>query len=671
MFSLRLLLVVCIAWILLGAAPARADTVVLAKRIDVPGLSLQDVRVQLAPGATPDALQVVLRAARADVQGLGWRKVGVTISGDLRRDAQLRWKFDGVAQLNGAPGGALGNAIVNLVVDASANTLEVNASQGTTSITTALPLDQPTHAQINLRNMPAAWLQGLLSTVWPGRIAGGRLDADLALDMQGEGLQSSGDLTFVDLNYATPAGNVAGAGLDGHTRFTLDATARPSQLTLNGGIHGGQLQLGPVLAQLPAHDVMLDLVANAERRGLAISHLHMADADALQLDGALSMDAKGHLQKLKLDRFQARFPAAYQRYGQPWLDELAGTGLQIAGQLDGRVDYTGESLRSFTFHTTGLDVAGDDGRIQASGVRGDLDWSAQNERPATTLGWNQLTLRPWTSGPAQSRWRSRDGALSLQSPVVLTAWKGQTRLNRLDWRPEAAKAERLDLAADISGVDTASVSQALGWMPFAGTLDGSIASVTWTGDRYALQGALTVKAFNGTATIDHMTVQPPLSGVPSMGGNVTLQQVDLGALGDAFNFGAMTGRLDGTIDGLQLVGGSPVAFNASLLAQGGGRISLRAANNLSVITGGSPASGLQGAVMKLFKTASYKRMGLDVSLRNGLCTLRGLDGDASGYSIVEGTGLPYLHVTGTQNRIEWPVLIRRLKTATQGPVAER
>jgi hypothetical protein len=671
MFSLRPLLVVCASWVLLWAVPAWADTVVFAKRIDVPGLSLQDVRLQLAPAAVPGAVQVALRAARADVPGLGWRKVGVTMNGSLHRDAQLRWMFDGVAQLNGAPGGALGDATVDVVVDASANTLQVDASQGTTSLTTALPLDQPTHAQINLRNMPAAWLQGLLATVWPGRIAGGRLDADLALDLQDEGFQSSGDLTFVDLKYATPAGNVAGQGLDGHARFTLDAASRPSRLTLNGGIHGGQLQLGPVLAQLPVHDVMLDLAASAEKGGLAINHLHMDDADALQLDGALSMDAKGNVQKLKLDHFQAHFPVAYQRYGQPWLDQLAGPDLQITGQLDGRVDYVGESLRSFSFHTAGLDLADNDGQILANGLHGDLDWSTQGERPATTLGWNQLTLRQWASGPAQSRWRSREGVLSLQAPIQLAAWKGQTRLSRFEWRPDAAKAERVNLAADVTGVDLAAVSQALGWMPLAGTLDGSISSVRWAGDRYALEGSLRAKAFNGTATIDHITVQAPLSSRPALAGNVALQQIDLALLSDAFNFGAMSGQMDGAIEGLQLVGGSPVAFKASLLAQGGGRISLRAANNLSVITGGGPASGLQGAVMKLFKTASYKRMGLGVSLENGVCAVRGLDGDASGYSIVEGAGLPYLHVTGTQNRIEWPVLIHRLKTATQGAVAER
>lgn len=671
MFSLRRPIIGCALWTLLWAAPAWAGTVIVAKRIDVPGVSLQDVQAQLAPGADPDTVQISLRASKADIPGFGLRKVGVTVSGTLHRDVQLRWVFDGTMQLNGTPGGALGNAKIDLIVDASANTLEINATQGATQIGTAFPLDQPTHAQINLRNLPAGWVQGLLATVWPGRIAGGKLDADLALDVRDDGFQSSGDVTFADLKYATPADNVAGQGLNGHARFTLDATARPAQLALNGSIRGGQLQLGPVLAKLPAHDVVLDLGANTERGGLSINHLHMDDADALQLDGQLTIDAKGNLQKLKLDRFQADFPAAYDRYGQPWLDNLIGPNLQVAGQLEGHVDYAGESLRSFALHTNGLDVADSADQFQASGLHGGFDWSTQGEKSPSTLAWNQLTLRQFAFGPAQSHWRSRDGTLSLQSPLELPTWKGRTRFSKFEWRPAAAKAERMDLAANLSDVDLTSVNQALGWAPLAGTLEGSISSVRWTGDRYALDGALTAKAFDGTARIDHIAVQQPLSNSPVLSADISLHQIDLAPLSDAFNFGAMSGRMDGSITGLQLAGGNPVAFNASLRAQNGGRISLRAANNLSLVTGGTPASGLQGAVMKLFKVANYKRMGLDVSLQNGVCSVSGLDSDANGYSIVEGSGLPYLHVTGTQGKIEWPVLIRRLKAATQGAVAER
>ncbi|RUL79672.1 hypothetical protein [Dyella choica] len=671
MFSFSRPLAACALWILLWAAPAWAGTVVVAKRIDVPGVSLQDVRAQFSPGAVPDTVLVSLHAGKADIPGLGWRKVGVVVDGRLHRDVQMRWMFDGTVQLNGAPGGVLGNATVNLVVDSSANTLEINTGQGAARIGAAFPLDQPTHAQITLRSLPAGWLQGLLASVWPARITGGKLDADLALDVRQEGFQSSGDVSFADFKYTTPAGNVVGQGLDGHARFALDATSRPAQLSLNGSLHGGEVQLGPVLARLPSHDVALDLGASSERGGLAISHLRMEDADALQLDGALTIDAKGNLQKLKLEHFQARFPAAYERYGQPWLDNLAEPGLQMAGQLDGHVDYASEGLRSFGFHAEELDVADSTGQLQASGLHGDLDWSQQGDKSPTSLAWNQLRLHQFTTGATQSRWRSRAGALSLQAPLELSAWKGYARLTRFDWRPDAGKAERLDLAASLAGMDMTAVNQALGWMPLPGTLDGTISAARWTGDRYALDGELTIRAFGGTVAIDHLAVQQPLSNSPLLSADVSVHQVDLAPLADAFNFGAMAGKMDGSIEGLQLAGGNPVAFKASLLAQNGGHISLRAANNLSVITGGTPANGLQSAMMKLFKTASFKRMGLNVSLQNGVCTMGGLDGEASGYSIVEGSGLPYLHVTGTQNRIEWPLLVRRLRTATQSAVAER
>jgi hypothetical protein len=56
----RLLLCLCVLYGFFGAAPAWADTVVAAKRIELPGLSLQDVQAQLSPGASPNTLQVSL-----------------------------------------------------------------------------------------------------------------------------------------------------------------------------------------------------------------------------------------------------------------------------------------------------------------------------------------------------------------------------------------------------------------------------------------------------------------------------------------------------------------------------------------------------------------------------------------------------------------------------------
>src|SRR5262249_7170081 len=151
-------------------------------------------------------LQLSLKAAKADVPAMGWKRVGVDLQGVLQRDTHMRWLFDGTAQLSGAPGGALGNAKVSMIIDEAANTLEIDISQGAIQASTALPLDQPTHAQISLKSVPLAWLQGLLSTAWSGRATGGKLDADMALDLQDKGLQASGQFALAGGGFDTPGG---------------------------------------------------------------------------------------------------------------------------------------------------------------------------------------------------------------------------------------------------------------------------------------------------------------------------------------------------------------------------------------------------------------------------------------------------------------------------------
>jgi hypothetical protein len=107
-----------------------------------------------------------------------------------------------------------------------------------------------------------------------------------------------------------------------------------------------------------------------------------------------------------------------------------------------------------------------------------------------------------------------------------------------------------------------------------------------------------------------------------------------------------------------------------LLAGSGGRISQRAVNNLTTFGGGGVASGLQGAVLKLFKTFGYKRIGLSCVLQGSVCRMGGLDNDADGYTILEGSGLPHLRIVGHQTQVDWPTLVSRLKAATEGTPPE-
>ncbi len=663
--SSHLLLCCCLLLGIGWALPARADVLLTAKSVSVPGARLQTVIVKLGTDAV-GGLRLQLRAGQADVPAMGWRRLGLTLDGNLQRDDRQRWVLDGDVRLAGAPGGALSDAHVNILLSESANTLLVDILQGKAHATTALPLDQPTHAQIRLDNLPAGWLQGLLGTVWSGRPTSGRLDAELALDLRDPGIQSSGRFTLDGVGFDTPAGTLAGQALNGTGSFSLDTTNGPARMDLDASLRGGELLLGPLYAKLPDHPVQLALRASAQGGAFEVSRLRFNDADALQLDGALVFNASGELKTLKLDHLHASFPATYQRYGEAWLSTLGLRDVRIAGQLSGSLDLRADGLHGFAFTTDRLDMADAEGRLAIDDLHGGLDWAIQGEQPATTLGWRGLQFYRVPSGVAQSQWQSRDGTLSLQQPLVMPVLKGQLRLGQLDWRPAAAKGQRLATSLVLTGVDMSAFSQAMGWPAFPGTLGGAIPSLRWVDDRFELQGGLSANLFGGFVDITQLSLQQPFGPNPVLSGDIVLKQLDLAAITSVFDFGSITGRLDGTVNDLRLVDWNPVAFKASLLAGSGGRISQRAVNNLTSVGGGGIAAGLQGAVLKLFKTFGYKQIGLNCTLQGTVCQMSGLEPTDDGYTIVEGSGLPRLQVIGHQTQVDWPTLLQRVHDAING-----
>lgn len=656
-----LLLLLGLGWTM----PGLAGVSVAMRQFSAPGVRLQAVDARLS--AAPDGgVRVQLQAAQAEVDALGWHRVGIRLDGRLYRDTRARWVFDGRVQLAGAPGGALSDAKLTGQVSAGADTMQVELQQDKASASAWLPLDQPSHAQIKLQQWPLAWLQGLVASVWNGRLGDGRVDADLAVDVRGRQLQSSGQFALAGAGFDTPSGKLAGAALGADGRFSLDAGPQETRFSVQGGLTGGELLLGDMYAKLPAHPLQIELAAHARRGTLEVERLRVNDADALQLDGSFTTDARAGLQRLRINRFHASFPAAYDRYGRTWLATLGIRDAHVTGHLSGQLDWAADGLRAFAFTTDGLDLVDASGRFGVTGLRGGLDWAMKGERPATSLSWQSLRVYRLEAGPARSAWQTYTGSLELQSPFAIPMYKGQLRVARVDYRPAATKTQRLATSLAVTGIDMASLSRALGWPAFSGTLGGAIPSLRWQGDRLDLAGGLSINVFGGFVDVTHLALQQPFGDAPVLTGNVQLSRLDLGALTGVFDFGSITGRLDGSIDDLRMVGWSPVAFKASLLAADGGRISQRAVNNLTVVGGGSVAAGLQGAVLKLFKTFGYKRIGLNCTLHGAVCEMSGLKEDDGGYTIVEGSGLPHLEVIGHQSRVDWPTLVHRLRDAVKG-----
>jgi hypothetical protein len=665
--STRHLAFVLLAWVAMSwGTAAHAGLSVGADSLTVPGLSLNGMQADFDPQADGKGVQLRLAAKKADVPAMGWRKLGLALEGQLDRDELGRWVFDGRVKLRGAPGGALTDAAVRIVADEAANTLAVTITQDKILAEVAMPIDQVSHAQITLKNLPSGWLQGLLSTVWSGRPTSGKVDADLALDLLDTGLQAAGQFALDGVGFDSPGGKLAGQKISGSGRLGLDSNADGTTIDLDAALRAGEWLLGPLYANLPNHAVQLSLSARSQKGALGIRRLRLIDPDALQLEGELGFNAKGDLAQLRLDRFNARFPAAYERYGKGLMRTWGIDNLKATGEVAGHAAIGAQGPTAFAFQTEGLDLAMADGRLGVNGLRGSLDWSASEDRPATKLGWRSLQVYRIPNGAAEGSWRSKGGTLSLEKPMAIPVLDGDLRVLGLGWKPAAASGERLQTSLALTQIDMAAFCRAVGWPEFGGTLGGAVPSLRYVDDRVELGGGLSLNVFDGFVDITGMTLTRPFSDAPVLAGNIALRNLDLAKMTSVFDFGSITGRLHGGIDDLRLVAWQPSAFKASLIADQGGRISQKAVNNLTSVGGGGIAGGLQGTVLKLFKTFGYRRIGLSCTLKGDVCSMGGLGATKDGYTIVEGSGLPRLTVVGHQREVDWPTLVRRLQAATQG-----
>ena len=73
-----------------------------------------------------------------------------------------------------------------------------------------------------------------------------------------------------------------------------------------------------------------------------------------------------------------------------------------------------------------------------------------------------------------------------------------------------------------------------------------------------------MQLFGGTVQASSLSMERPFGVAPSLTADLALDDIDLQSLTGVFDFGSITGRLDGRIDALRLVDWSATAFDAEL-----------------------------------------------------------------------------------------------------------
>jgi hypothetical protein len=654
--------------LLVAAAPVHARSMTVevdAVRAEAASMSGVRARLDWPDGAR--AGQLELRVGRLDFPALAYRATDVVWRCPLQGDGAGPWTCEGPARAAGS-----GERRLALTIAPAGTRAEL--SGGGTRISYESLAASPDFSRVDLTQVPVAWLEAYLASLWAdGRWTGGTLDGRVDVDAAGAGLAIDADLDLRDVSLETPDGTTAAAGIAGALKLDVRTLGERTAIGARLTTRGGEFLVDSLYVQLPDTpvDIAVDM-ASQPGGGWHLPRIAWRDGDVLVADGEATLGTDAAVRDLRLDLRVGDLAVARDRYLSGFLAPSGFGDVVLSGAASGRVRLQDGVLRELALSPRGVTAIDPKQRFTLAGLGGDLAWRADGAGSAGALHWDSGALFGIGLGAATLPFANEGGALTLATPARVDVLGGSVALDRLRWQPPGdGHGTRFELGVTMDRLDLGSLSQRLGWPDFAGTLGGRIPSARFENNVLTLDGGLVFEVFGGTVALSQLAMERPFGVAPSLTADVAIDGIDLEPLTAAFDFGTITGRLDGRIAAIRMVDWEFVAFDAWLATdeawKGRQRISQRAVQDISNIGGGGGlGAGLQAQALKLFEDFGYRRIGLGCRLRGEVCEMSGLDSGGDSYTIVQGAGLPRLTVIGHRRLVDWPTLVERLQAATSG-----
>ncbi|HRP73405.1 MAG TPA: hypothetical protein PK743_12310 [Luteimonas sp.] len=662
---LTLFLLVLATW------PAQARTAsARIERVTVSGVELHDVRVRLRwPAGAPQG-ELEIDAGRIEADALGYRFARVHWSCPLSSPSDGAWRCEGpLRRQGGLP--------LRLAVELSPATTDAVVSRGGTRMALQRSAAVPDMTRLQLAKVPLAWAQALLASGWSaGRIEGGTVDGEIGLHTPaGRPLRIEGRLEVDGVALESEDGSIAAGDLGGTVHFDYRQPAAAGALvSVDGELRRGEALFGNTYVALGGQQVRFGVDARQlPGGGWSAPRLAWRDADTLSLDGSAELAADGRLRQLDLI---ARSPALAdlpERYLSGWLGLAGMSGLQLDGALAANVRVVDGSLQSLDADFDGVDVRDPRQRFRIDRLDGNLRHAA-GAAIYSELRWQGGALYDLAFGPIRLPLRGEAGTLRLREPADMAMLGGRLRFDHFALQPpDDTGGLRIGFGLELDALDVGQLAQALDWPAFHGTLSGRIPDARYADERLDFDGGLSMQLFDGRIDVGALSMERPFGVAPTLSADLSLHDLDLLGITGAFDFGSITGRLHGRVDGLRLVDWTATAFDAELHTEPRRgvrqRISQRAVQDISSVGDASFVTSLQGRLIGLFDDFGYRRIGIGCRLANEVCVMSGLHSAGAGFTIVDGAGVPKLQVVGFNRNVDWPTLVERLAAVATGDIA--
>ena len=511
-----------------------------------------------------------------------------------------------------------------------------------------------------------------LAALWPAAMPlpdGGALNGTLGVAGNAAGLQAvKADLRLSDLAFSDASGLHAAEKIAGNVSFAAQRKGAFWDWQGDVAWQSGEmfwqpwyLRGGHTLRASGRFDGKRVSVAQAVADLPEVGRVTFsADWDVAQstlLAGAMRGDGLA-LEKL------------FDNYVKPMLDKGALADATVQGKADVAAKFGNGAVQSVQLGLHEVDIADASQRFALRGVNSEIAWQADAASTANVAFAGGILLgAPLGAG----QWTVKLNGLDFAVPQAeLAILDGRLTLRDLHIFRQA-DSWRWQFSGALSPISMAQFSVAAGWPKMLGKLAGRIPRVSYDGHSVSVEGALLFDVFDGSVVATQLKLSDAFGRVPRLSGNLVMRNLDLDLLTRTFSFGSMQGRIDADVNDLQLQDWQPLRFDARVYSSAGKypkKISQKAVQNISALGGAGAAAAIQRSFLGFFENFGYDRIGWRCVLRNGVCTMGGIDEANHGtYTLIEGGGIPAINVMGYNRTVSWGDLTTRLKRVTQGNAA--
>jgi hypothetical protein len=663
---------------------APPDPTPLTRLFDIEDLSLTDARVRLAfPGGdlAAEGLHLSLVPGEGGIR---------TLTGD--GNLTLRSNGSVVAEGNLA---ARGKVTPDPAIEASLELASGRLSVRGQDIG-GLPLKGDLafrggsfSGNLNVDNLSAAALLSLARVLSGRGLDGwspsGTISVATRIEPAKAGSRVTAKATLEQIGFSSPAGDVMGGKLSG--RLDLECLLGPkprlkADLIMNQGeALWGTVYLNFAQAPLDLHAVGTR-VGTEEYKDLSING-GLAGFGRLKLEGKARRTGGIWHHQGRLELGETGLGPVFKTFLR---DPLAAGHPDLAGL---KMDGTARMDLSFSGKDKAVDLNGrlllrsgallQEGEPPVlSGLEIDLPISysvgiADPGRPGPLLAaeWGRLRLGELRMagaklGPLDMPAVLVPNRLYLGGNIDASLFGARILLQRIQVDEPHSPNFHIHLAAQLDGLDLAKISPKL-----EGRLRGMLDPVDIGSERLTAKGELTGDLFGGRADIRRVTVDRPFTPGREIGGDVNVDLIDLERLSEALSSGRVTGRISGSLEGLRIAYGQPVAFHLrmeSVPTKGVEQtVSVKAVNSISVVSTGTSLSGSGPSfMMSFFRDFTYSKIGFECGLKNDVFTVRGLIREDGVEYLVKRSLFGGINVVNgnPDNRIGFSDMVERAKRAT-------